>query len=316
MLFAVIALLLISLVGTGAEPVHCSQRTVSLAAVGDVFFCRGVARQMEQHGPDYPFELVADILDRYDLAFCNLECALSTRGTPQDKRFLFRADPSCAHLLSTAGFDVICLANNHALDFGPLALLDTAQAVEDAGMTPIGTHSAASDEPGISVIEKNGLRIGFLALSDFDVTYDETPEGYSVDEYPIINHVDIDRLPQQVADAKGRCDTLVVSVHWGIDNIDFWTERQRLIARTCIDNGADLVFGHHPHVLQDTETYGGKLIVYSMGAFVWDSALPEANDSAIFVFELSPSGAALVETVPVRIVNCRPIVTLTESESW
>jgi poly-gamma-glutamate synthesis protein (capsule biosynthesis protein) len=302
-----IALLLVALAGVGAEPARCSQGTVTLAAVGDVFFCRGVAQQMERHGLDYPFEFVADILSRYDLGFCNLECTFSTRGTAQNKRFLFRADPSTAHLLSTAGFEVISLANNHTLDFGPLALLDTVQAVEDAGMMPVGTHLSGSDDPSITVVERNGLRIGFLALSDFNVAYDEAPEGYPVDQYPVINHVDIDRLPQQVADAKGMCDTLVVSVHWGIDYISLWTERQRLIAQTCIDNGADLVLGHHPHVLQDVVTYEGKTIVYSIGAFVWDSTLAEADKSAIFVFELSRGGAVLVETIPVRIVDCRPI---------
>ena len=294
--------MLAALTGVGVAPARSAPRAVTLAAVGDVFFARGVARQIDLHGLDYPFEFTADILSRYDIAFCNLECALSTRGTPLIKRYLFRADPADAHALSAAGFDVISLANNHTIDFGPLALMDTVNAVEDAGMIPVGTRPAASDDSGARFIEKNGLKVGFLAFSDFDSGADESLHGI-----PVIMQVDPDRLPAQVADAKRNCDVLVVSMHWGVDYMPLWTGRQRAIARMCIDNGADLVLGHHPHVLQEVEIYKEKPIVYSMGGFVWDSSSRGADRSAIFVFELQPSSAALVDTIPITIEDCRPV---------
>ncbi len=297
-----IAILLVALICVSAEPVYSSQGTVTLAAVGDVFFCRGVAGQIEQHGIDYPFEFTTDILSRYDLAFCNLECVLSTRGTPLKKRFLFRADPSNAYALSVAGFDVISIANNHTVDFGCLALLDTVNAVENADMAAVGTRLMGSADSGVRFVERNGLTIGFLALSDFDVAAAATPDGYSV-----VMKVDTDCLPQQVAEARSNCDVLVVSVHWGIDYINFWTERQQMIGEICIDNGADLVLGHHPHVLQDIKLYKGKPIVYSMGGFVWDSTRCGADRSAIHVFELRPGSATLDEIIPVNIVDCHPI---------
>jgi poly-gamma-glutamate capsule biosynthesis protein CapA/YwtB (metallophosphatase superfamily) len=293
--------LLVALTGIGAIPAHSAQRTVTLAAVGDVFFCRSVARQIELNGFDYPFEFTADILSRYDLAFCNLECALSTRGTPQSNRFLFRADPSAALALSAAGFDIVSLANNHTLDYGSETLRDTVEAVEGTGMISVGTRLTGSEDSGVRIIERNGLKIGFLALSDFDVPVEESPVGY-----PEVLLVDPNNLPRQVADTKSCCDVLVVSVHWGVDYMPFYTERQRAIGRMCIDNGADLVLGHHPHVLQDVEIYRGKPIVYSMGAFVWDSTHRGSDSSAIFVFELGPSSADLAETIPVEIVDSRP----------
>lgn len=299
---SVISILLILVFPFSVEPVRGTERTVTLAAVGDVFFCRGVEEQIEEKGIDYLFESTTEILSACDLAFCNLECVLSTRGTPMDKRFLFRADPSCANVLSTAGFDVVCVANNHTIDFGYEALLDTVNAVENAGMISVGTQIAESGDTGARFVERNGLTIGFLALSDFAYDSEKTPGGY-----PVVMLFDPDNLAGQVSEAKSRCDVLVVSMHWGVDYIPFFTERQQAIGEMCIDNGADLVLGHHPHVLQDVVLYEGKPIVYSMGGFVWDSSRSGANHSVIFVFKLGVDRAELIETIPVEIVDCQPV---------
>ncbi len=300
-----IAILLIALICFTTGPAHSSEGTVTLAAVGDVFFCRGVAIEIEEHGAGYPFEFTTDILSSYDMAFCNLECVLSDRGTPMEKRFLFRADPSNAKVLSDAGFDIISLGNNHTLDFGYLALEDTVNAVENAGMMAVGTRLVGSDDTGARFVERNGLTVGFLALSDFNEVVGETPEGY-----PVVTEVDPDLLPGQVSDAKSRCDVLVVSMHWGVDYINFWTERQQVLGEICIDNGADLVLGHHPHVLQDVKYYQEKPIVYSMGGFVWDSSSCGADQSAIYVFELGPSSAVVTDIIPVQIEACRPMPSI------
>ncbi|MCX6647311.1 MAG: CapA family protein [bacterium] len=295
------AILLVAMVFIGAGQSRSTERTVSFAAVGDIFFCRGVSHVIEENGVDYLFESTTDIISSYDLAFCNLECALSNRGTPLEKRFLFRSDPSCAYALSAAGFDIVCLGNNHSIDYGYDALLDTMDAVENAGMTDVGTQVAGSGDSGVRIIEKNGLTIGFLAFCDL---YDDA--GEALEGYPSIMMVDPVALPQQVADAKSRCDVLVVSMHWGVDYVDFPTERQQALAKLCIDNGADLILGHHPHVLQEMEIYKGKPIVYSMGGFVWDSSRDGADHSGIFAFELGDDSAEFVEMIPVEIRGCRP----------
>jgi poly-gamma-glutamate synthesis protein (capsule biosynthesis protein) len=295
------AILLVAMIFVGAGQSRSTERIVSFAAVGDIYFCRGVAPVIEENGVDYLFESTSEIISSYDLAFCNLECALSNRGTPLEKRFLFRSDTSCAYALSAAGFDVVCLGNNHTIDYGYDALLDTVDAVENAGMIEVGTQVAGTDDPGFRIIEKNGLDIGFLAFSDLYDDAGEVPEGY-----PYVMMVDPVTLPQQVADAKSRCDVLIVSMHWGVDYLDFPTERQQALAKLCIDEGADLILGHHPHVLQDVEIYKGKPIVYSMGGFVWDSSRDGADHSGIFAFELGEDSAEFVEMIPVEIVGCRP----------
>ena len=275
-----------------------------LAAVGDVLLARGVERQIAKHGRGYPFKKIKSTISRADLAFFNLECTLSTRGTPHRRRFLFRADPALAGTLHSSGFDVASLANNHTTDFGRDAFTDTIAAVRRNEMIAVGAGKDRADALRVRVVRKNGLRIGFVAYTDI-------PSGGVVrlGDRPTVAGANMDEVPGQIRAAKLRCDVLVVSFHWGIEYMTRPTERQRRLARLCIDNGADLILGHHPHVLQTVEVYKSKPIVYSMGAFVWDPILPRTDRSAIYLFDLSKSSARLTRTIPVRIVRCQPELT-------
>ncbi|OFX15142.1 MAG: hypothetical protein A2Z18_07260 [Armatimonadetes bacterium RBG_16_58_9] len=297
MILAGLAALLLLLVGCQRkrEPI------VTLAAVGDVLLARGVGRQIAKHGPDYPFAGTRETTSRADIAFFNLECPLSQRGVVRSRKYQFRADPSFAHAISRAGFDVASLANNHTLDYGRDALLDTMGAVENAGMTPVGAGASRNDAVRVRMVRKNGLRIGFLAYTDLP-----NCGVVRLPDRPTVAGVDTSTLPKEVRAAKRKCDVLVVSFHWGIEYMTKPTERQRMLAHLAIDNGADVVLGHHPHVLQSVEVYANKPILYSTGAFVWDGKIFDADKSAIYLLELGKSSARLVKTVPIRIRNCRP----------
>jgi poly-gamma-glutamate synthesis protein (capsule biosynthesis protein) len=277
---------------------------VRLAAVGDVLLARGVGRHIKKHGVAYPFAKIKDTISRADLAFFNLECTLSKRGTPHRRRFLFRADPALAATLRASGFDVASLANNHTMDFGRDAFVDTIDAVRKSGMTAVGGGKDRADALRVQVVRENGLRIGFVAYTDI-------PSGGVVrlGDRPTVAGANLDEVAGQIRKAKSRCDVLVVSFHWGVEYMTRPTERQKRLAHLCIDSGADLILGHHPHVLQTTEVYKGKPVVYSMGAFVWDPILPRTDRSAIYLFDLSNSSARLTRTIPVRIVRCRPELT-------
>jgi poly-gamma-glutamate synthesis protein (capsule biosynthesis protein) len=278
-----------------------AERKVTLAAVGDILLARGVGKQIAAHGENYPFEKTREIISGADIAFFNLECPLSRRGLPRRRRFLFRADPDLARALRSTGFDAACLANNHTLDYGRDAMLDTGKAVEEVGMLPIGAGKNRADSTTVRVIERRGLRIGFLAYTDIP-----TCGVVRLDDRPTIAGVNADSLGDEVRAAKSGCDALVVSFHWGIEYSKHPAERQRKLAHICIENGADLILGHHPHVLQTVETYREKPIIYSMGGFVWDGVLPKTKESAIYLFEIGRSSARIVKTVPLRIVKCRP----------
>ncbi len=230
---------------------------------------------------DWLFDGTRDTLKAADLAFCNLECPLSDRGVAQKRRFLFRADPALALKLHSNGLSVISLANNHTLDYGRDAMLDTVEAVRKAGMTPVGAGTDMADASRPRIVTRHGLRVGFLAYCDLP--------SYGVvilPDRPAIACVDSDSLPAQIRAAKAKCDALVVSFHWGVEYMKRPTERQKKLAHLCIDNGADLILGHHPHVLQPVETYKGRPIAYSMGGFIWDGRVFGADHSAIYTFEL------------------------------
>jgi len=153
----------------------------------------------------------------------------------------------------------------------------------------------------VRVVKRNGLRVGFVAYNDlpsFGVVL--------LPDRPTIASLDSGSLPKEIRAAKSRCDVLVVSIHWGSEYMKIPTERHKAMAHLCIDSGADLILGHHPHVLQPIEVYKGKPIAYSLGAFIWDGGVLGADKSAISLFEMGKSSARLAKAMPVRIVGSQP----------
>lgn len=290
------------LVASGGEPIR--RDTVKLVAVGDILFARGVGKQIERHSADWLFSHVKRTISGADIAFCNLECPLSLRGVPRRRKFLFRADPKYANTLKANGFGVVSVANNHTLDYGREALTDTISALRSAGVTPVGAGANRSKALELKIIRRKSLKIGVLAYSDMP-----SDGVVRLSDKPTIAGLEPDELSEQIKTASQKCDTLVVSLHWGVEYMKKPTEHQRAIARQCIDAGADLIIGHHPHVLQPTEIYKGKPIIYSAGAFVWDSKIFGADRSAIYEVEMGRNAARLSRTLPVKITDCRPVMT-------
>lgn len=302
------ALLMLAVLAGGCQQskIPESDGKVTLTAVGDVLLARGVVKEIERNGFESLLVDTGDIIRDSDLAFCNLECTLSDRGVPYRRKYIFRASPDLAGKLSNAGFNVVSLANNHTLDFGRDALMDTMQAVKGAGMFPVGAGMNRDDAVKVRVIEINRLRVGFLAYTDIP-----TIGVARLADRPTVAGADIDRIASEVKAARAQCDVLAISFHWGIEYMKYPTDRQKELAKTCIDSGADLILGHHPHVLQTVEIYKGKPIIYSMGGFLWDSKVLGADRSAIYQFELLKASCRLVKTIPIRVVNCKPEITVT-----
>ena len=295
---------LLSLVSLAAMAWLCPpalSKEVKLAAVGDVLLARGVGMAIRRHGASYPLAKVAPILRKADLGFFNLECPLSRRGTPTHYRFLFRADPGLAASLKKGGLNVASLANNHTLDYGRTALLDTISALQKAGVRTVGAGATREAAIRPTVVNVKGLKVGFLAYSDIP-NFGSFPRT----DRPTPAHVHISTLSAEIRAAKSKADVLIVSFHWGNEYWKRPDERQKKLARLAVKSGADLILGHHPHVLQPTETYRGKPIVYSMGGFVWDPKLTEATKGAIYVFSLRKNSARLTDTIPIRVYRCRP----------
>ncbi len=242
------------------------KRTATLLFVGDIMLSRNIGRIMaERNDWRYPFLEVADTLASADLTFGNLEGPISSRGVKQGSIYSFRADPRSAEGLAYAGFDVVSLANNHMLDYGKEAFLDTLDALTDAGISYAGGGADFKAAHGPAVWEANGMKVAFLAYTNL------VPVSFTKETaQPAIAFADVAQMTADIASAKAQADAVVASFHWGEEYQTAHNAYQERIAKAAIDAGALLVIGHHPHVAQEVERYNGGVIAYSLGNFVFD----------------------------------------------
>ncbi|MDO9536483.1 MAG: CapA family protein [Bacillota bacterium] len=200
-----------------------SNNTITLAAAGDILLDRGVRVQLEQHGYEYSYAWVKDILHKADIAFANLESPLAAGGTAvfKDRTLLFRGDLENAAALKDAGFTILSLANNHTMDYGSEGLSSTLDVLGSSSILSLGGGVNAEEARQPVYITSNGGVIGFLGYSVFP------PEGYvSFPHREEIARVNIEFLPEEIAKAKRSCDFLVLSFHWGREYDFFPSEQQ------------------------------------------------------------------------------------------
>ncbi len=283
------------------------ERLVRIAIVGDILFDRGVREQIERTGVDALLDGVAPLLSGADLALANLECPLSRRGLRAAKPFSFRGDPECASALARAGLDAVSLANNHSLDYGRGALVDTMTALESSGVVAVGAGMTRAEALEPRVFERNGIRIAVLGYCDLFIE-GNTPR----DDAPGVATGDPEALLRAIRSARESSQIVVLLIHWGVEYRDKPTDAQRDLARRAMAAGATVVAGAHPHVLQPIEQTGRALVAYSLGNFVFDQRRRDGSDSAILMVTVSATGVERFEAVPVVIHACRPAVAIGE----
>lgn len=212
-------------------------------------------------------------ISRADIFMANQEFPFSDRGSAApDKQFTFRLTPSRVSMMNEIGVDIVSLANNHSLDYGTDALVDTCTALDGAGIRYVGAGPNMDRARQLQTIETGGKTIGFLAASR---VYPD-PDWVANSKKPgMVSGYDPAILLEEIQKAEGICDYLVVYVHWGIERDEEPQEYQRTLGKQIIDAGADLVVGSHPHVLQGIEYYNGKPICYSLGNFIFGSSIPK-----------------------------------------
>ena len=282
-----------------------------LAAAGDVMLGRSVGVRLETEGADVAFAGVRDILEGAGITVANLESAVGVTGAPAPKAYTFRAPPVAVDALVLAGIDLVSLANNHSLDYGPGSLAETRALLAERGiLSPgAGPNQAAAHAP--AVIERQGLTIAFLAYVNVPVERGgfDPRIWTATDEAPGVAWLDIATMAEDIRAARTGADLVVVMLHFGLEWELAPSAAQREQARAAIDAGATLVIGSGPHVLQPLEPYGDGLIAYSLGNFVFDGFWDPANDSAILLVELTAAGVAAYELVAVTIVDGIPVLT-------
>lgn len=246
------------------------RQLATLIFVGDIMLSRAVGRQMEKYNNyTFPFQLSADFLKGADITFGNLEGPISARGENQGSIYSFRAHPEVVEGLIYAGFDVLSLANNHIWDWGREALFDTLTILKDNRIIPVGAGENFDEANSLKVVslDADRLKIGFLAYTNL------YPKSLEAKENQVgISRFDIERILKLVAAIKEKreADILVVSLHWGNEYEKNASQWQKKLAHQLIDAGADIIVGHHPHVVQEIERYKKGIIFYSLGNFVFD----------------------------------------------
>lgn len=202
--------------------------------------------------------LVKPFFEVDDLTIVNFEGTLSNRGERQTKEYTFRANPEYAKILTTSSVEAVNLANNHTYDFGESAFLDTKKTMDENGIIWFEGKNYA-------ITEVKGIKVGLIGTNGL------TSAGRN--QFPKI----IEKVKLEGA------QLIIASFHWGEERVYTPTETQIALAHSAIDNGADLVLGHHPHVLQGIEKYKGKYIVYSLGNFCFGGHKnPPDKDTMIF----------------------------------
>ncbi len=298
-----------------AEPLDATRLDeITLVFTGDNLLGARMPRLIEQHGEKWPYGAVAGVLSGADIAFGNLECPITDHPTrtpgkswesiQEGRNFIFKAPPAVSGpILSAAGFDVVSLANNHAMDYCATGLTDTLAALDDQGISCVGGGADEQAAWQASILRRGGLSVGFIGCSMIVPAAaragDDSPgiaaHGKSYD----------DRLSAAIRALDTQADIVVVTFHWGYEGHRRHSAYQQQIARAAIDDGADLIIGHHPHCLQGVELYNGGVIAYSLGNFLFTgkSALIE---SAILEITASRDGVREVRLMPVWVRGGKP----------
>lgn len=260
--------------------------------VGDIMLDRSVKTSViKNFGSDYNQLFTnLDELKSADILFGNLEGPVSDTGNNVGSKYSFRMDPIVLEAIKNAGFDIVSFANNHVGDWNIGAFKDTLNRLDNVGILQTGAGMTKSEAEIPKIIEKNGVKFGFIGFSDVGpdwIKATDTSAGILLASDP--------RLGEIIKNAKQQVDVLIVSFHWGVEYEKIHNKKQEALAHTAIDNGADIVVGHHPHTMQDIEMYKEHPIVYSLGNFIFDQYFSKDTMQGM-LFETTFLGKDLKET--------------------
>ncbi len=305
------------------------EKSFTLLACGDILLSRTPGKRAAENGYRFLFAGVRDLVSEADISFANLETPASYLGSPypgKPPNVTFRADPATLFGLAWAGFDVVSLANNHMNDYGARAIGETLDFLDLLGIARSGAGRDLEEARTPAILERDGVRFAFLAYVEpiwsvrgaysivafNSLTRAETkhhgpiPRSSGPENPSGTTGVALAVMEDVIADIRSlreslKPDYLFVSVHWGDEHQHVPNAFQRALGRAAIDAGASAVLGHHPHVLQTLERYGGGFIAYSLGNFVFDMASTRTYESMALRLHLSNGKITHVDIIPISI---------------
>lgn len=282
-------------------PIAANKEPIHLVFAGDAMMDASVKKAIAQKGPDYPFVHVKKKVTAADIAFVNLETAVTNEKNKDTSQiFNFKSDSISLKGIKNAGFDVISVANNHVLDFQRKGLLDTLDHLEAYDLMPVGAGRNESEAFSARTVKVKGVTVKYLAFSRFLPELNWVAEG----ERPgVAGAYDQKKVLAAIEREREGADYLIVYMHWGIERNNRPEAWQRKFAKEMIDTGADAIIGSHPHVLQGFESYKSKPIAYSIGNFLFpDYVKGRTADTGLLNLTLQ-SGKVTMQFDPFYIKN-------------
>lgn len=279
---------------------HNPANMIRISAVGDIMLGGTSQPVLQDLGYDYPFEQVKHLFTDSDIVIGNLEGPLTNRDTPfSDKEYLFKTPPELvAPALKKAGFTIMNLANNHIMDFGTGGMTDTLHALHQVGIETVGVGDNLQQARHGTVVTVKNMKIGFLSYS---LTFPKKFWASDSRAGTAFGHEH--QIRADVRQMKKYVDILVVSYHWGREKTMELRDYQPILAHAAIDEGASLVLGHHPHVLQAVEQYRHGAILYSLGNFTFGSYSKAAETSMVATAIFDGDRLQGLELVPINVLN-------------
>lgn len=282
-----------------------------IVAVGDLSLARGVNVDLYTGRSESPLRFVAPLIGRAQVAFGNLESPLTKRAKraptkgPSGGSIYLKGNPDYAFILTEAGFDVLSLANNHIMDYGEQGLSDTIYYLDQEEIKHVGAGPDLAAALAPADVDLDGFVVRFLAFNGVE------PREYAAGAGKAgTAPLDEGTVTSAIARAKAGANLVVVSLHWGGESMAYPSSEQKRLAHRFVDAGADIILGHHPHVIQSVETYEGAVIAYSLGNFLFDSRYPERHYSTLLAIEVSRSRGILgFRLIPIYVEGTEPAVS-------
>ena len=243
----------------------------------------GLPAYYDLYGPEYFLKNVRSIFEEDDLTIVNMEGTLTKETTRVDKQFAFKGDLDYVKILSSSSVEAANVANNHSHDYGEKSFQDTVQTLEENGIKSFGYDDVA-------VLEVKGIRVGMFGIYELDDHLKRIPQ-----------------VKQDIAKLKDQNVDIIVAVfHWSNELVTVPDENQVTLAHLAIDEGADVVVGHHPHVVQGIDEYKGKIIAYSLGNFCFGgNTHPTEMDTFIFQQKFILDGKRNITNSEYKVIPCR-----------
>lgn len=266
---------------------------LNIILTGDIMLGRYINTLMERNGGTFPFTYMPEIIalakeklttEKIDIIAGNLEGPItSTQSYYGD--MVFRFKPEVAETLKNAGFTTFNLANNHIFNQTRDGYGETQNYLTNVGIKSFGQPDTANGESSAMIYTFGSTTIGFLGLNDTDFNLNE------------------DEAIAKIKELNTQVDTLIVSIHWGVEYQKIANDTIVKMAHSFVDAGADMIWGHHPHVVQNSETYNGAPIYYSLGNFVFDQYWSEETQKGLVLALKIKDGKIEIYEIPVDLVN-------------